>query len=143
MRNQQEAEKAEQQRIKNLVLNYDLQDAADQDGIDNNLYSLYFSQSNPNFPKHRVIPRSTLAHENISQGLVGGDKHTVPHHQHNASLHQQSASHVNARPADKSGTNRSGQRARKLQLSDVDWYDQKSSSTGGGRGRGRFRRTVG
>lgn len=32
MRNQQQAEKEEQQRIKNLVLNYDLRENEDQDG---------------------------------------------------------------------------------------------------------------
>lgn len=32
MRSQKEAERAEQQRIKNLVLNYDLQDSTDVDG---------------------------------------------------------------------------------------------------------------
>jgi len=30
---------------------------------------------------------------------------------------------------DKSGNNRSGQRARKLQLSDVDWYDSEPHSS--------------
>jgi regulator of nonsense transcripts 2 len=32
MKNQQQAEREEQQRIKNLVLNYDLQQNEDQDG---------------------------------------------------------------------------------------------------------------
>lgn len=32
MKNQQQAEKEEQQRIKNLVLNYDLQQSDDQEG---------------------------------------------------------------------------------------------------------------
>jgi regulator of nonsense transcripts 2 len=32
MKNQQQAEREEQQRIKNLVLNYDLQQSEDQDG---------------------------------------------------------------------------------------------------------------
>ncbi|KAI9825997.1 MAG: hypothetical protein M1819_007452 [Sarea resinae] len=67
MKTQQQAEREEQQRIKNLVLNYDLRDE-ENDGL---------------------------------------DRH--------ASLH--------ASPGrfDKAGNNRSNQRARKLQLSDVDW----------------------
>jgi regulator of nonsense transcripts 2 len=32
MKTQQQAEREEQQRIKNLVLNYDLRDGEDQDG---------------------------------------------------------------------------------------------------------------
>lgn len=81
MKNQQEADRAEQQRIKNLVLNYDLQGSSTE------------------------------------QSGLGGERH-----QHNASLHQASPSNAGARPpADKSSANRSGQRARKLQLSDVDW----------------------
>lgn len=66
MKTQQAAEREEQQRIKNLVLNYDLRDGEDQDGL------------------------------------------------------EKAAALTYARP-DKSGNNRSGQRARKLQLSDVDW----------------------
>ena len=121
MKNQKENERAEQQRIKNLVLNYDLQESnTDQDGTDNNLYSIYFSQPNPNLPKHYFNPATTVTHDHMSQGLGSGEKHGgASHHQHNASLHQSSPAHGNARPVG-SGTHR-GQRARKLQLSDVDW----------------------
>jgi regulator of nonsense transcripts 2 len=86
MKSQQQAEREEQQRIKNLVLNYDLRDGEDQDG-DSALK-----------PK-----RSETGFENK---LPAG----------------------HARP-DKSGNNRSGQRARKLQLSDVDWYDRRLSKS--------------
>jgi len=86
MRTQQAAEREEQQRIKNLVLNYDLRDGEDQDGD-----SLHFPVS-PNY--------------NIHDPDAGIDKAAATNH---------------SRP-DKSGNNRSGQRARKLQLSDVDWY---------------------
>ena len=144
MKTQQEAERAEQQRIKNLVLNYDLQESStDQDGIDN-LYSHYFSQTNPNLKKTSTSPKSTVAHNDVSKGLGGGDKHNASHHQHNPTLHQRqlSPSHPNARPTDKSGSHRNGQRARKLQLSDMDWYDQKPGSTVKGRGRGAPYRTV-
>lgn len=143
MKSQKEAERAEQQRIKNLVLNYDLQDSSTDAGTDNAI-SDYFSHPNPNLRDQRpagfsLVPldENTLAHSYLSEGL-GGEKHGPSHHQHNASLHQSSASNnSNARPADKSGTNRSGHRARKLQLSDVDWYDQKPDSSRS-RGSGSF-----
>lgn len=89
MKSQQQAEREEQQRIKNLVLNYELHDGEDQDG-DSTLQPIQ-----PNMNVHR----QKLGIERIN------------------------SSH--ARP-DKSGNNRNGQRARKLQLSDVDWYDRKS-----------------
>ena len=151
MKSQKEAERAEQQRIKNLVLNYDLQDSADHDGTDNSLHSQYFSSPNPNLPKHCNTPPSIIAHNHLSQGLGGGEKYGSSHHQHNASLHQSAPNHANARPADKSGTNRSGQRARKLQLSDVDWYEPKPEKQPGvsfdsrsrGCGFSRYRRMVG
>ena len=145
MKSQKEAERAEQQRIKNLVLNYDLQDSSTDAGTDS-ATSYYFSHPNPNFRLQRhagfsLVPpdEKNLAHNRLSEGM-GGEKHGSSHHQHNASLHQQSASNAsNARPADKSGTNRSGHRARKLQLSDVDWYDEKSDSSMS-HGRGSFSR---
>jgi hypothetical protein len=89
MKSQQQAEREEQQRIKNLVLNYDLRDGEDQDGD----------------PTLKPIPRN--------MNVYGSD----------AGIEKLGSSH--ARP-DKSGNNRSGQRARKLQLSDVDWYDRRS-----------------
>ena len=135
MKSQKEAERAEQQRIKNLVLNYDLQDSSTDAGTANTI-SDYFSHPNPNLRNRRpagfpLVPldENMLAHNNVSEGL-SGEKHGSSHHQHNASLHQSSASNSsNMRPADRSGTNRSGHRARKLQLSDVDWYDQKPGSS--------------
>lgn len=87
MKSQQAAEREEQQRIKNLVLNYDLNGGDEQDG-DSTLQPLL---PNPNI--HTFNP--------------GFDK---------------SATTTFSR-SDKSGSNRSGQRSRKLQLSDVDWYD--------------------
>lgn len=65
MKTQQQAEREEQQRIKNLVLNYDLRESEDQDG------------------------------------------------------HEKPPYHPNR--LEKSGKERSGQRVRRLQLSDVDW----------------------
>jgi len=88
MKTQQAAEREEQQRIKNLVLNYDLRDGEEQDG-DSPLDS---------------VPRNT----NIYNEDTGIEK---------------AATAANYARPDKSSNNRSGQRARKLQLSDVDWYE--------------------
>ena len=93
MKTQQAAEREEQQRIKNLVLNYDLRDGEEQDG-DSLLPTLF---SNPNI------------------------------HDHNTGIEKAAATNY-SRP-DKSSNNRSGQRARKLQLSDVDWYESKENSS--------------
>jgi regulator of nonsense transcripts 2 len=113
MKTQQEAERAEQQRIKNLVLNYDLQENADQDGTD-----LNFLQPNPNLCK--TVSKKANAYHKLQGSL--GDKH-----HYNAPI-QQLPHHPNARTSDKSGSTRGGQRARKLQLSDVDWYDKSHNS---------------
>lgn len=97
MRSKQQAEKEEQQRIKNLVLNYDLRDDNDTEGDSPFHYHL---QPNTN----RTTTKST-------QGL---DKTHNPY----------------AQPRlDKAGNNRSNQRARKLQLSDVNWYGTSSSKS--------------
>lgn len=117
MKTKQEAERAEQQRIKNLVLNYDLQDSADQEGTfsDFNTYNSYFLQSNPNLSGKRTKqpPVKKLAYDSENQG--SGDKH-----HYNSSLHQ-SSGNISSRNAEKAANSRGGQRARKLQLSDVDW----------------------
>jgi regulator of nonsense transcripts 2 len=90
MKTKQAAEREEQQRIKSLVLNYDLRDGDDQQDGDSILPIL------PNFNIHTC----------------------------NAGLEKTAASHSRSdKPA------RSGQRARKLQLSDVtDWYEPKSKT---------------
>ncbi|OTA94444.1 hypothetical protein M434DRAFT_394707 [Hypoxylon sp. CO27-5] len=72
MKTQQQAEREEQQRIKNLVLNYDLRESEDPDGHE----------------------KSSSYHPNRS---------------------------------DKSSKERGGQRVRRLQLSDVDWYDKSQN----------------
>lgn len=104
MRTQQQAEKEEQQRIKNLVLNYDLRDEAEADGDPNFHYILQ-----PNF--NRPVNKQTVTETTAPQGI---DKTHSPYIQPRI---------------DKAGNNRSHQRARKLQLSDVDWYGKKSPST--------------
>ncbi len=142
MKNQKEAERAEQQRIKNLVLNYDLQDSnTDQAGTDKDPCD-HLSYLNPNFPKgyhglpHGSPTQGIFTHNDSTQGS-SSDKYTTSQHQHNGPLHHSIPNPANARAADKSSSNRSGHRARKLQLSDVDWYEIKDpypSRSRGGRG---------
>lgn len=105
MKSQQQAEREEQQRIKNLVLNYDLGNEGEQhDGEAHDFLTPIFElEENPN--------------------------HTYGHH---LGSERYSASHSRS---DRSGSHRNGHRARKLQLSDVDWYAQHSSR-GHGPGRG-------
>lgn len=91
MKTQQAAEREEQQRIKNLVLNYDLREGDDLEGD----YLLPFSPPERNIHKYNT----------------GLEKAAGPNY---------------PRP-DKSSNTRSGQRARKLQLSDVDWYDPEAN----------------
>ncbi|KAK4465274.1 regulator of nonsense transcripts 2 [Cladorrhinum samala] len=79
----------EQQRIKNLVLNYDLRESEEDDG------------------EHDSIPLPFGA--NIHHISAGHEKPNSYHH-HN-------------RPDPRSGKERPGQRVRKLQLNDLDWYE--------------------
>lgn len=87
--NQRQAAKEEQQRIKNLVLNYDLQ-SDDYDG------------------EKSWDPRDDSGLETDCGRTAPNDK-PISHHHHN-------------RIDMRSGKER-GQRVRRLQLSDVDWYD--------------------
>ena len=87
MRSKQQAEKEEQQRIKNLVLNYDLRDD-DADG-DCTLSS----------------PLTANLNRRNAEAREGLEKHNA----------------YSQPRLDKAGTNRSHQRSRKLQLSDVEW----------------------
>jgi len=99
MKTQQAAEREEQQRIKNLVLNYDLREDEPNDGIPNGSPCGPFEQPplepNPN-----------------TKGLQTGPEH------YNASLNR----------SERSG--RHAFRARRLNLSDVDWYGKKTSNEG-------------
>ncbi|KAI9695944.1 MAG: hypothetical protein M1820_008356 [Bogoriella megaspora] len=66
MRNQQEAERAEQQRIKNLVLNYDLREETEQDGDSALSYISNMRISQPNLNrknKFRQTQRQQINHE--------------------------------------------------------------------------------
>lgn len=88
MKTQQAAEREEQQRIKNLVLNYDLtRDGEDQDG---------------NYVRANFIHKT-----NAYVYKTGLDSAPSP---------------LGYGRADKFNNTRGGQRSRKLQLSDVDWY---------------------
>jgi len=94
MKHQQQAEKEEQQRIKSLVLNYDLRESEDQDG------ELNFATPNSSSNIHTLSPS-------------GSERSSSYHHN---------------RLNEKAGK-LAGQRARKLQLSDVaDWYEKPSQA---------------
>jgi regulator of nonsense transcripts 2 len=98
MRSKQQAEKEERQRIKNVVLNYDInRDDNDAEGES---------------PFHyHLRPNHNRKHTESSKGI---EKTHNPY----------------AQPRlDKGGNNRSNQRARKLQLSDVNWYDTSPSQS--------------
>ncbi|KAF2964295.1 hypothetical protein GQX73_g9280 [Xylaria multiplex] len=86
MKNQQQAEREEQQRIKNLVLNYDLRENEDLDGD--------------------TLPSSLKPNPNI--------------HRSNDPGHDKPSYHTNR--GERLNRERGGQRIRRLQLSDVDWY---------------------
>ncbi|KAL8719316.1 MAG: hypothetical protein Q9225_003660 [Loekoesia sp. 1 TL-2023] len=121
LKSQKEAERAEQQRIKNLVLNYDLAESStDQAGTGKSLYLDYFSHPNPNLS--HILQSRSAAHSDVSQG-PGGEKQPPSHHPHNAPPQQSPIINgASSRPTERSGGGRRGQQARKLQLSDVDWY---------------------
>ena len=95
MKSQQAAEREEQLRIKNLVLNYDLREESEQH--DGEPYG---------FPNSTGLPPPT---ENPNtKGLCLGSERF-------------SASHSRSGQ----GSGRNSHRARKLQLSDVDWYGNR------------------
>ena len=96
MKSQQAAEKEEQQRIKNLVLNYDLREDDQNDGI-------------PNASPLSPITQPLLGRNSNAKGPKSGLEH------YNPPLSR----------AEKSG--RHAPRARRLNLSDVDWYGNTAS----------------
>jgi regulator of nonsense transcripts 2 len=87
MKTQQQAEREEQQRIKNLVLNYDLRESEDPDG-DTTM---------------TLLTKNT----NIHNMMKAGPEKTATYH-------------IN-RP-EKQGKDRGGQRVRRLEMNDLDWY---------------------
>lgn len=101
MRSQQEAEREEQQRIKNLVLNYDLREDNEQhDG------------TSDGFSYGPIVQRPLDRNRSTKGFKIGPNHYNIP-----------------LTRAEKSG--RHAPRARRLNLSDVDWYgtEQKSSQS--------------
>lgn len=88
MKTQQQAEREEQQRIKNLVLNYDLRESEDHDGD--------------------TTMSPFLLNPNIHNNSIAGHEKTTTFH-------------IN-RP-EKQGKDRGAQRVRRLEMNDLDWYD--------------------
>ncbi|KAK6432928.1 mRNA decay protein [Oleoguttula sp. CCFEE 5521] len=158
LRKQQEAERAEQQRIKNLVLNYDLMD----DQADGDSPSFHYV-NNPDSKRTQLVGKGALnkrlssntAYSKPGSGRIQQatakardsdsgysspvpiDNSTAPlllppselTDDHQADDHEAvfESPHIQPR-ADKSGNTRSKQRARKLQLGDLDWYGNIRSS---------------
>ena len=152
MRSQQQAERAEQQRIKSLVLNYDLND--DQhDGEDAFHYVL-----SPSSKRTRLVGKGTLnkslptrngnsngSRSQHSTCSVTENIDVFPPMRSDATISEDSSlplqdsfadetghiDHPHSLPRlDKSGNTRSKQRARKLQMGDInDWYGNRSHST--------------
>lgn len=142
MRTQQEAERAEQQRIKNLVLNYDLRDENESDG-DND------PPLTPNLNKQQQIStqqqRGGCQRNHRSQNGTTSLAPSRPNNTGSSSVQQNNKNGnvnvydntagglekqhnpYNVPRIDKASNNRSTQRARKLQLSDVDWYENTKS----------------
>lgn len=138
MRSQQEAERAEQQRIKSLVLNYDLTDDP-HDGEDPGFHYVQSSNSNRTVlvgkgrlnkslqPSYHGQPQRSTVPER--DRVYGTDTTTESDTQCYDSFTDDSGhiDHPHSQPRqDKSGNTRSKQRARKLQLGDIDWYGNRS-----------------
>ena len=156
MRTQQQAERAEQQRIKNLVLNYDLTD----DPHDGEAHSFHYVMS-PTSKRTRLVGKGVLNRSlytppiytqrgptqrststvtdgkeeemNITRGplhFVDVNRGKLKQQDSLTDISGSSFDTLHGPPrADKSGTTRSKQRARKLQLGDLDWYGNRSSTS--------------
>lgn len=95
MRSQQQAEREEQQRIKNLVLNYDLRDNDGEEG-----------ETRPSCRKCLATTRSNQF------SPPGSDSRPITHH-HNHRY-------------DKANNKNPGQRVKKLQFEDFEWYENSA-----------------
>ena len=137
MRSQQEAERAEQQRIKNLVLNYDLTN----DQEDGESPSFHYVQASDKTV--RLVGTGSLNKRGPQQNgrlqhttFSGGDERIgAPSPEAKQQIIRQDSftdvtgafeSLHNGPRYDKSGNTRSKQRARKLQLGDIDWYGRSA-----------------
>jgi regulator of nonsense transcripts 2 len=126
MRNQQQAEKEEQQRIKNLVLNYDLT-TDENDGTNGDDDLSFFLQPNPNKPLHTQSLQNTF-------NIFNSKKTSKPNvFIATQGLDKQPQSPYTTPRLDKAGNNARNQRARKLQLKDVEWYGNKQAPAEGKR----------
>ena len=149
MRDKQEAERAEQQRIKNLVLNYDMQDPATgpvKNGNPNIYLPVdYFSIPNPNLGRplscKAYRAENMNAHKGPSSPLEDlgfprlSDKSSTngpTSYQHNPSLNQSSSNQKSNKDKEEHQRRKGQGQARRLQLSDADWYDQRSPSSPNG-----------
>ncbi|QDS70729.1 hypothetical protein FKW77_002918 [Venturia effusa] len=115
MRSQQQAEKEEQQRIKNLVLNYDLSAEGPDDGDDH----LSLPPLQPNL--NRAL-RPTAVNFIVTAPIVN-PKISHTYTSEYPALEKQPQNPYNAPRLDKAGNNARHQKARRLQTSDLDWYD--------------------
>jgi regulator of nonsense transcripts 2 len=166
MRHQQQAEKEEQQRIKNLVLNLDLRD--ENDGPDGGDPLSYPLQPNPNKASRNILPArpSAVPPSYFSSASISSFAVSSSAAQFKSASASQNKAHspqgpplekhapnpyLQPRGVDKAGKGRASQRGRQLQVSDLDWYPGPSPSGGGGddaanaavvagRGRGRANR---
>jgi regulator of nonsense transcripts 2 len=140
MRSQQEAERREQQRIKSLVLNYDLTDGQ-HDGEEPAFHYVQSPASNRTVLVGRGSLNQKLHPKNIGQSqrstsadeinICGGDNPIESDIKRHDSFADDTGhiDHPHTQPRqDKSGNSRSKQRARKLQLGDIDWYGDHSRS---------------
>ena len=141
MRSQQQAERAEQQRIKNLVLNYDLT----EDQHDGEEPAFHYVQS-PNSKRVHLVGKGSLNRSLKPRYDSGQSQRSTSSDENRDSssplaIFQSereridsftdetgSIDHTYGQPRlDKSGNSRSKQRARKLQLGDInDWYGDRS-----------------
>ncbi|PSK36153.1 hypothetical protein B9Z65_5968 [Elsinoe australis] len=136
MRTQQEIERQEQQRIKSLVLNYDLSSTADDqhDGTaDSFTYPLQPNMNHKSRPytRRQTVDQGNTGHRtqadfnpadlpnalSLADYIVQKGNISSRSQQGGEILEQQ----YHQPRLDKAGNSRGTQRARKLQLSDVDW----------------------
>jgi hypothetical protein len=164
MKTQQQAETDEKQRIKSLVLNYDLSSETDIDGEYYNislprnlnrphLYSNNIEQeqkqdqrflqparirstdntNNNTLARHlhslRQSSQSSQSNS-ISKKTAPSktQKNTLAYSNFEQGIEKQPQNPYTAPRVDKAGNSARMQRGRKLQLSDMDWYEQQNSS---------------
>lgn len=146
MRTQQEAERAEQQRIKNLVLNYDLTDDQN-DGEEPSFHYMHVPGSN----RVALVGKGSLNKSLKSPYQTGQSQHETAEDEVKEEKDTVGSPTLLERPVnvpnsltdetgtfdtlhgqprlDKSGNTRNKQRARKLDLKTIEWYDKRPTST--------------